>query len=67
MVLEDILRRIDLESYDEQPLPSVNSEAIDFAVASECFSEHRALRSQDLRTLGLVIDHHGRTVPTIGG
>lgn len=66
-LIVDLRRRIDLESYDEQPLPSVNSEAIDFAVASECFSEHRTWRSQDLRTLGLVVDHQGRTVPTIGG
>lgn len=40
---------------------------IDFAAASECFSEHRTLRRQDLRTLGLVVDIQGRRVPTIGG
>jgi ATP-dependent DNA helicase RecG len=66
-LIAELRRRIDLESYDEQPLPAVDSEAIDFAAASECFSEHRTLRRQDLRTLGLVIDHQGRNVPTMGG
>ncbi len=66
-LIAELRRRVDLESYDEQPLPTIDSEVIDFAAASECFSEHRTLRRQDLRTLGLVVDTQGRTVPTIGG
>src|SRR5207244_3562192 len=66
-LIAELRRRIDLESYDEQALPAADSEAIDFAAASECFSEHRTLRRQDLRTLGFVVDHQGRNVSTIGG
>jgi predicted HTH transcriptional regulator len=66
-LIAELRRRVDLESYDEQPLSGLDSEVIDFAAASECFSEHRTLRRQDLRTLGLVVDTQGRTVPTIGG
>lgn len=66
-LIAELRRRIDLESYDEQPLPKLDFEMIDFAAASQCFSQYRSLRPQDLRTLGLVADHDGRTVPTIGG
>jgi predicted HTH transcriptional regulator len=66
-LIAELRRRVDLESYDEQPSPGIDSEVIDFAAASECFSEHRTLRRQDLRTLGLVVDTEGHTVPTVGG
>ena len=43
------------ESYDEQPMPELNSEAIDFRVASELFSEYRKLSQSNLETLKLTI------------
>jgi predicted HTH transcriptional regulator len=46
-LIAELRRRIDLESYDEQPLPAIDSEVIDFVATSECFSEHRTLRRQD--------------------
>jgi len=52
---------------DEQPVPDLNSEAIDFAVVSQCFAELRTLRRQDLEALGLVTRYQGRKVPTVGG
>ena len=55
------------QSFDELPTPELNSEAIDFQAASECFSELRKLRRQDLATLGVTTRHQGRTVPTMGG
>lgn len=54
-------------SYDEEPLPELNSEALDFRVASECFAPIRRLRRKDLRTLQLLTAHQRREVPTIGG
>ncbi len=56
----------DAPAFDEQPVPELNSEAIDFAAASQCFAGRR-LRRQDLAALGLVSRQHGRTVPTVGG
>lgn len=66
--LIDELRRFTRgETYDEQPMPELNSEALDFRAASELFAPVRRLRRTDLQTLRLVTSHQGRTVPTIGG
>jgi predicted HTH transcriptional regulator len=66
-LIAELRRGTGLESYDEQPLPDLDSEALDFVAASECFSQVRRLRRQDLLSLGLVTKHQGRVVPTIGG
>ena len=55
------------ESFDEQPMPGLDSEAIDFRAASESFAEFRRLRRRDLDTLRLCAIHQGRRVPTVGG
>ena len=39
------------EAYDEQPMPELDSEAIDFRAASESFADVRKLRRRDLETL----------------
>ncbi len=54
-------------SFDEEPLPNLNSEAIDFRVASELFADVRRLSSRDLDTLRILTPYHGKRVPTIGG
>ncbi|MDR0781523.1 MAG: putative DNA binding domain-containing protein [Pseudomonadales bacterium] len=66
-LINELSRRIDLGSHDEQPLPTLNYEAIDFVAASQYFSQYRTLRRQDLRTLGLIVKHQGRERPTVGG
>ena len=55
------------ESFDEQPMLELNSEAIDFRAASECFQPVRKLKRSDLPTLRLTVKHQGRWVPTMGG
>lgn len=55
------------ESFDEQPMPDLNSEALDFRAASESFAPIRKLGQRDLETLRLITDHQGRKVPTVGG
>lgn len=55
------------ETFDEQALPGLDSEAIDFRVASECFAPLRKLHQRDLRTLRLLTRWQGKDVPTIGG
>jgi ATP-dependent DNA helicase RecG len=54
-------------SFDEEPLPELNSEAIDFRVASECFAPVRRLSRADLRSMHLITTHQRREVPTVGG
>lgn len=62
------MRRYSLgQCFDEQPLPELDSEAIDFRVASESFSSVRRIKQGDLVTLRLLASHQGRLVPTIGG
>ena len=62
------LRRSSLgKSFDEQALPDLNSEALDFRVASECFAPLRKLKRSDLQTLRLLVPHQGRLVPSTGG
>lgn len=55
------------ETFDERPMPDLDSEAIDFRAASESFAHLRELGPHDLKTLRLVVSHQGRTVPTVGG
>ena len=55
------------ETFDELPMPELDSEALDFRAASELFKPIRKLRTTDLETLHLLTDHQGRKVPTIGG
>ena len=53
--------------YDEQAMPELNSEALDFRAASEQFSGLRTLKRSDLETLHLVTTQQARNVPTVGG
>ncbi|MDQ3606037.1 MAG: AsnC family transcriptional regulator [Gemmatimonadota bacterium] len=48
-------------------MPDLNSEAIDFRVASESFAARRKLSRRDLETLRILTEHQGRKVPTVGG
>ncbi len=55
------------EAFDEQPMPGLDSGALDFRAASESFAAVRKLARRDLETLRLVTRHQGRKVPTVGG
>ena len=66
-LIEELRRLARGESYDEQAMPEIDSEAIDFRAASESFAPVRKLRRADLETLRLVARHQGREVPTVGG
>jgi ATP-dependent DNA helicase RecG len=56
-----------VSSFDEQALPGMNSEAIDFRAASEYFKPFRKLTRQGMQSLKLTASYQGRIVPTIGG
>jgi predicted HTH transcriptional regulator len=66
-LIEEMRRFTRQESFDEQPVPGLNSEAIDFRVTSELFAPHRKLQRADLRALRLLTKHQRREVPTVGG
>jgi predicted HTH transcriptional regulator len=54
-------------AYDEQVMPDLDSEALDFRAASEQFQNVRRLKRTDLVTLRMLIKHQGKLVPSVGG
>lgn len=66
-LIEELRRFSRGETFDEQPMPGLDSEALDFRAASESFAGLRKLARRDLDTLRLVTDHQGSKVPTVGG
>ena len=66
-LIEELGRFSRGQSFDEQPMPGLDSEAIDFGAASESFAAVRGLARRDLETLRLVTRHQGHKVPTVGG
>ena len=54
-------------AFDEQAIPELNSEAIDFRAASELFAPYRQPGAEAWSSLGLVTKHQSRLAPTIGG
>jgi predicted HTH transcriptional regulator len=67
VLIEEMRRYSQVSSFDEQPQPELNSEAIDFRAASEFFKPIRKLTRPDLQTLKIMTSYQGRVVPTIGG
>jgi predicted HTH transcriptional regulator len=66
-LIEEMRRYNQVSSFDEQPMPDLNSEAIDFRVASEFFKPIRKLTPHGLQSLKVTTSYQGRIVPTIGG
>ena len=66
-LIEEMRRYNQVSSFDEQPMPDLNSEAIDFRAASEFFKPIRKLTPLGLQSLKLTTSYQGRIVPTIGG
>jgi len=66
-IIDELKRSVSRQYFDENPMPNVNPEAIDFRVASGFFSKKRQLNDRDLETLQLLVNYQGKKVPTIGG
>lgn len=66
-MIDELRRYASGQAFDEQAMPDLDSEAIDFRVASESFATVRKLKRIDLETLRLVMTHQGKKVPTVGG
>jgi len=55
----------EFESFDEQPIPDLNSEALDFRAASELFPPVRKLAPTAFRNLRVTAEHYVHEVPTV--
>jgi len=64
---EELARWAGHHSFDEEPMPEINPEAIDFGVASGLFTGLREWNENAIESLRLVTKHQGRLVPTVGG
>ena len=65
--VEELKRMVLGRTFDEEALPEMNTKALDFKAASECFSRFRKLTPASLRSLHLTTTHQRREVPTVGG
>ncbi len=65
--IEEMRRFGQLASFDEQPIPELNSEALDFRAASELFAPIRKPTPSAFRTLRVTTKYHGHEVPAVGG
>ena len=66
-LVDEMRRFASRRAYDEEPMPQLYSEAVDFRAASDWFAPKRKLRRSDLDTLGLIARDQARRVPTVGG
>jgi predicted HTH transcriptional regulator len=66
--LRDEMRRLSRgESFDEQAIPELNPESLDFRILSGIFGDTRTLKPKDLESLKLLVKHQGRKVPSKAG
>ena len=65
--IEEMRRFGQVGSFDEQPIPELNSEVLDFRAASELFAPVRKLTPSAFRSLRITTKYQGRDVPTMGG
>lgn len=65
--VQELQRSVLGQTFDELPMPELNTEAIDFRAASVSFASKRKIAKRDLKTLHLVVRHQGKDTPTVGG
>ncbi len=67
-LITSLRRSVLAHSYDEEPLPNLNSEAIDFRLASELFKDRRlSMGRKEMLSIGALVRVQGKEVPTVGG
>ena len=65
--IQELRRYANHGSFDEQPIPELNSEALDFRAASELFAPVRKLTPSSFRNLRVTTKYQEHDVPTVGG
>jgi len=63
----ELRRSVLSRSFDEEPMPEINPEALDFRVASGLLTDLKKWHENTPENLLLVTRHQGRLVPTVGG
>ena len=66
-LIEELRRYARNETFDEQPMPDLGTEAIELEAVRQAFEGIRAVDRRDVETLRLALRYQGRVVPTVGG
>ncbi|HBD7347902.1 TPA: ATP-dependent DNA helicase [Legionella pneumophila] len=66
-MIKELNRIVSNQTFDEQPLTALNSEAIDFRATLEQFEKIRKIDKKDLETVVILMDYQGKKVPTVQG
>lgn len=59
-MIKELNRIVSNQTFDEQPLTALNSEAIDFRAALEQFEKIRKIDKKDLETVVILMDYQGK-------
>jgi ATP-dependent DNA helicase RecG len=65
-LLSELNRSILSLSFDQNPLPELTEESLDFEKIAKYFN-HRKVNREKLCSLGILVSHAGHFVPSIGG
>lgn len=66
-LIQEMRRMANNETFDESPLPELDSEALDFRAASELFPARGRLTRAEWQTLRVLVPHGRSLVPSVGG
>jgi len=66
-LIAELRRSVLSRSFDEEPMPEINPEALDFRVDSGLLTDLKKWHENTPENLLLVTRHQGRIVPTVGG
>ncbi len=66
-LINELKRSAVKRSFDEEAVPDLNPEAVDFRVASGLFPGLQQWNQTMAETLNLLVRHQGRLVPSVGG
>lgn len=65
--LEELRRLNRIDSFDERPLPDLRLDDLDVPAIKEAFASIKQVSTSTLKTLHLITDYQGKSVPTAGG
>jgi len=67
LLIAELRRSVMSRSFDEEPMPEINPEVLDFRVASGLLTDLKKWHENTPENLLLITRYQGRLVPTVGG
>jgi predicted HTH transcriptional regulator len=66
-IINTLKRTLLSQTFDEEVMYEINSEALDFRVASELFKPYKSLSERDYLSLRMLIKERSNVYPSVGG